>query len=266
MLHGASESTLLSAGGGRYEIVHDAEVEASKSSVPFQSQKAPGDTICPQSCCVCVWEFVHILVSQDVVNCFLVMRFRRILLGGNETHLRTLCQMTIFGDDSPCDTDSTSRCREFLDSSYGSLAYLVPDARVGGGDAGRAAGGDGFDTCQFCCGCVLFDHTGGVLVRCQGTRTLSFDAVHFFAALCQQKVNNSFCSVQRAVVSARPKEMRERSSTIAKSLHMFSNIHGGPVLGHDRDQQVSTIVSLLSESQSQTALQSLTRPRSSGGR
>ena len=48
--------------------------------------------------CVCLWELVHILVYQDVVNRSLIMRFRLILLSSDETPVRTLCQMTIFGD------------------------------------------------------------------------------------------------------------------------------------------------------------------------
>ena len=57
-----------------------------------------------------------------------------------------LCRLS---PDSHCDADSTSRCRKLLDSAYVSPADFVSDTRSGGGDAGRAANGDGFDTADF---------------------------------------------------------------------------------------------------------------------
>ena len=117
--------------------------------------------------------------------------------------------------DSHCDTDSTSLYRKFFDSSCISLADMVSDTRGGDGDAS-------------------LDPTGGVLARRLGTRCwrFSFSLRRLFLAT---EIEQRFAA-PNAQVSVRPKEMHQRSSRIANSPQMFSNIHDGFILGHVRHQ------------------------------
>ena len=144
----------------------------------------------------------------------------------------------------------------------------MPEAK---GDVGRAADGGGFDTTDF-----------ALAVSCLATHEMtwlgrfSFGVsererrvllgVHLVVHLCQQRMNNVFCSVQRAPVSARPKELRQRSSRLAKSPQIFRNIHGGHILGHVRHQFGSLCARSRSLSCQDRAVQSLTCERFSARR
>ena len=123
---------------------------------------------------------------------------------------------------------------------------MVSDTRGGGGDAGRATGGDGSDGFASAVSCLtlldvswlarLGTRTSALQLRRLRTRSSSFAGVYFVTYLCQQRLNNGSCSVHSALVSARPKEARQRSSRMTKRSQIFSNVHDGVVLGHVRHQ------------------------------